>query len=338
MVEPLPHYCDTGNLRQAISDTIDLLEGLDAQVALLEQKQQQAQAAAAAAAAQSQGATQHQQQQAGLMRVRSGTAAMQQLQEMQQEQQLQQERQLKLQQRLGMGANSNRAQQRQDDQPTSPDAAEFLASLLEEPLASPLALDMGSPKVQKQQQQQQRGVQDRLGPAGTSLEGSVSAGASPTAQQAMGQKRKQSQQQQRGAQSKQPKQGAGATAAAAGGAAAAGEAAPAEEDLYDPPGGFEGQPDMSYPAEQVVAKAAFKLRSLIAVRCDKGLHDKSEKPPYYLDQVSGTSHRGKASKVTASVQTRSGRCPCRFRTGMFMKTVAVCKIMWLDVEIHAVLM
>lgn len=289
MVEPLPHYCDTGNLRQAISDTIDLLEGLDAQVALLEQKQQQAQAAAAAAAAaQAQGAMQQQQQQqAGLMRARSGTAAMQQLQEMQQEQQLQQERQLTLQQRLGMGANSNRAlQQQQEDQPTSPDAAEFLASLLEEPLASPLALDVGSPMAQKQQQH--RGVLDRL-------EGSVSAEASPTAQQAMGQKRKQQQQQQRGAQSKQPKQGAGTTAAGAGGTAAAAEAAaPAEEDLYDPPGGFEGQPDMSYPAEQVVAKAAFKLRSLIAVRCDKGLHDKSEKPPYYLDQVSETGHRGKA--------------------------------------------
>jgi hypothetical protein len=139
---------------------------------------------------------------------------------------------------------------------------------------------------QQQQQQQQRGVLDRL-------EGSVSAEASPTAQQAMGQKRKQQQQQQRGAQSKQPKQGAGTTAA--GGAAAAAEAAaPAEEDLYDPRGGFEGQPDMSYPAEQVVAKAAFKLRSLIAVRCGKGLHDKSEKPPYYLDQVSETGHRGKA--------------------------------------------
>jgi hypothetical protein len=281
MVEPLSHYRDTGNLRQAIADTLDLLEGLDAKVALQEQKQQQAAAAAAAAAGgggplqggmgSPGGMAMQQVQQPGLQRLRNSTAAMQQLQEMQQEQMVQQQGMPQQQQQQGAGGLQQQAWDATGMPPASPDA-ELLGPLLGETQSTPAKLN--SPMLQQQRKQGGFGMQ------GNSMARSVSADT-PTQLQHSQQAAKRKNRQQQQPQSTNKKQ-----ATAAGAEAEAGMPnLNFDEDVYDPPGGFEGVSDLSLPVQDVVPKAAFMLKSLIILKCDPG-HEEKVKPPYYLDQVS----------------------------------------------------
>jgi hypothetical protein len=258
MVEPLPNYCDAAILRQNITDTVDLLDALDAKLQLLEQQQQRA--AAAAAAVGGAGPMHPGMLQGGMdMQGPGATAQMQQLQEMQQEQMM-----LAQQQQVGHRRQAPPPlqqplpqQQRQQGggmPPPSPDG-QLLEGLLSEGHGSPFDFDLESPA--------QEGPNPSLNRA---------ASADTPRQQAA--KRKAEQQEGQGEQGKQAKQ-AQATAAATAAAAAADYA----DEVYDPPGGVEGQPDMSVAVDGNVKSAAAKVRNLINVR-------NMEPGAYYLDQVS----------------------------------------------------